>query len=125
MATETQNILNKVREELNMAMKAKKCRPCGCFQGTVKVLEHSLTITTSLSELLDKARGLFEEKRYECLGCEVCWPADAINAVTELDSSVAETDHCPAEELELRKGWPPFLVTTGLFDIKRRWLYVL
>jgi len=107
MTTETQNILNKVREELSVAMKAKKCWPCGCFQDTVKALEHSFIISTPLSDLLDKSRGLFEEKRYECLGCDVCWPANAINEATELDSSVAETDPCPADEPELREGWPP------------------
>jgi tetrahydromethanopterin S-methyltransferase subunit A len=107
MDTDIQNTLNKVREELSAAMKAKKCWPCGCFQDTVKALEHSPTLNISLADLLGKARGLFEEKRYECLGCEVCWPADAINGATELDSSVAETGHCPAGEPELREGWPP------------------
>jgi tetrahydromethanopterin S-methyltransferase subunit A len=57
--------------------------------------------------MLDEAHRLFEEKRYDCLGCEPCWPAVAINAAAEIDPAVAEADHCPMEEPELREGWPP------------------
>ena len=57
--------------------------------------------------MLGEARSLFQDVKYDCLGCEICWPADAINAAAELDPAVAEADHCPTEEPELREGWPP------------------
>jgi tetrahydromethanopterin S-methyltransferase subunit A len=39
--------------------------------------------------------------KYDCLGCEVCWPALAINALG------VEGDACPSEPASARQGWPP------------------
>ena len=48
---------------------------------------------------LAKARLI--KTKYDCLGCEVCFPAIAINALG------VEGDACPAEAVEAREGWPP------------------
>ena len=53
------------------------------------------------------ARSLFEPKRYDCLGCEVCWPAFVQNLAAELDPTIAEGSHCATETPEIREGWPP------------------
>ena len=71
--------------ELREAMGAKKCWRCGCFQDTVNTLQESDSIKTSLHALLDDASKLFEPKRYDCMGCDVCWPAVAQNIAAELD----------------------------------------
>ncbi len=99
--------LDQVAQELRQAMVAKKCWRCGCFQETVNTLQASTTIGKPLASLLTEAHTLFEDVRYDCLGCEVCWPAVAQNLATELDPAVAEGGHCATQEPEAREGWPP------------------
>lgn len=101
------NTLSRLRAELNEAMAAKKCWRCGCFQDTVTSLQDSVVINQQLDALLEEARSLFESKRYDCLGCETCWPAVAQNLAAGLDPAVAEDGHCATEEPEQREGWPP------------------
>ena len=99
--------LQKTDDELRLAMAAKKCWRCGCFQDTVNTLQGSVAINDALGPLLDEAKVLFEPKRYECLGCDICWPAVAQNFAAEIDPVVAEGGHCATEEPEIRQGWPP------------------
>jgi len=101
------NTLSRLRAELNEAMAAKKCWRCGCFQDTVTSLQGSVVIKQQLDALLGEAHSLFEPKRYDCLGCDICWPAVAQNLAAELDPAVAEGGHCATEEPEQREGWPP------------------
>jgi len=99
--------LEVVRQELGSAMAATKCHRCGCYQDTVQVLVSSSVLPAILASQLTEARALFEPKRYDCLGCEVCWPALAINAAAELDPALTEASHCATEAPEERAGWPP------------------
>lgn len=99
--------LSQIENELCQAMAAKKCWRCGCYQDTVNTLTKSATINAPLGALLEEACSLFEQKRYDCLGCEVCWPAVAQNLAAELDPVIAEGSHCATEEPEQREGWPP------------------
>ena len=47
-------------------------------------------------------------KQYDCLGCQVCYPAIAANAFVEAYPEVgAGLDLCPTEEPGARPGWPP------------------
>jgi len=64
-------------------------------------------ITEALGSLLDDAQNLFVQKRYDCLGCEVCWPAVVQNLAAEIDPATAEAGHCAYQEPETRDGWPP------------------
>lgn len=105
--TEDRRQLDKIETELRHAMAAKKCWRCGCFQDTISALRDSSTIAAPSGPLLDEARELFETRRYDCLGCDVCWPAVAQNLAAELDPVVAEGGHCATEEPEERAGWPP------------------
>lgn len=104
---ETPQQLVQIETELGQAIAAKKCWRCGCFHDTVKALRGSAAIRASLESLLADAQELFEPKRYDCLGCEVCWPAVAQNVAAELDPAVAEGSHCATAEPERREGWPP------------------
>ena len=97
----------RLEAELREAMAAKKCWRCGCFQDTINTLQGSERIKTSLHALLDDAGKLFEPKRYECLGCDICWPAVAQNIAAELDPVIAEGSHCATAEPEQQEGWPP------------------
>lgn len=99
--------LQQTEGELHSAMAAKKCWRCGCFQDTVNTFNDSSMIVKTLGSLLNEAQNLFEPKRYDCLGCEVCWPAVAQNLVAEIDSVIAEGGHCATQQPEMRDGWPP------------------
>ncbi len=99
--------LEQAENELRLAMVAKKCWRCGCFQTTVNTLKDFSAITETLGELLSEAQNLFETKRYDCLGCDVCWPAVAQNMAAEVDPAIAEGEHCATQEPETRDGWPP------------------
>ena len=103
----TQQQLTQVENELRSAMDAKKCWRCGCYHDTVNTLQASSIINAKLISLLEEAHNLLEPKRYDCLGCDVCWPAVAQNLAAELDPAVAEGSHCATEEPEQREGWPP------------------
>jgi len=105
--TKSPTQLSQIEHELRQAMAAKKCWRCGCFQDTVDTLQGSAIIHADLASLLEEARTLFEPKRYDCLGCEICWPAVAQNLAAELDPAAAEGGHCATEEPEQRDGWPP------------------
>lgn len=99
--------LEVVLQELGSAMAATKCHRCGCYQDTVQALAGSFVLPAIFASQLAEACALFEPKRYDCLGCEVCWPALAINAAAELDPALAESSHCATEIPEERAGWPP------------------
>ena len=99
--------LQQTEGELHSAMAAKKCWRCGCFQDTVNTLNDSSMIVKTLGSLLNEAQNLFEPKRYDCLGCEECWPAVAQNLAAEIDSVIAEGGRCATQQPEMRDGWPP------------------
>jgi tetrahydromethanopterin S-methyltransferase subunit A len=99
--------LAQITTEFRSAMAAKKCWRCGCFQDTVNTLQSSAAITETLKPLLTEAHRRFEQKRYDCLGCDVCWPAVAQNLAAELDPAIAEGSHCATQATEIREGWPP------------------
>lgn len=96
-----------LRQELGSAMAATKCHRCGCYQDTVQALEASSALPAVLASQLAEARALFKPKHYDCLGCEVCWPAVVLNAVAELDPALAQAGQCATETPEERAGWPP------------------
>lgn len=95
-----------VEAELRAAMAATKCHRCGCFQDAVLAFAGSAPLAARLRGLFDEARADFEPRRYDCLGCETCWPAVASNAAAEIDPSLAEASHCATAEPEPRAGWP-------------------
>lgn len=85
------------------ATAAKKCWTCGCFHSSVKVIWETLPDDSpeALKDAIEAARDTLQGIDYDCLGCEVCYPALAINALE------IEADACPTEEVEERVGWPP------------------
>lgn len=100
--------LGTVREQLAEAAGAPKCHGCGCLHKTVLALEATEAGRAELAPALAVARGVFVPKKYDCLGCEVCYPAIAANAFAEaFPAEGAGLDLCPTEAPEERKGWPP------------------
>ncbi|MCA9627081.1 MAG: DUF4346 domain-containing protein [Myxococcales bacterium] len=95
-----------VEDLVETATAAAKCHKCGCFQDTVSTLEQT-KLSSEVAKTLERARATFKPREYDCLGCKVCWPADALNAASELVELPAGAG-CPTEELVRRDGWPPY-----------------
>lgn len=90
--------------QLKEAAAAKKCWSCGCLHGSLDAIESSISEQVRPAELrqvLREARSKLVAKKYDCLGCEVCYPPLAMNA---LDIGA---DACPQDDVEAREGWPP------------------
>lgn len=91
-------------KELGDATAAKKCWHCGCLHSSLRAIEEAYPESArpeSLAAIVQLARSRLSDVKYDCLGCEVCWPALAINALG------VEGDACPGEAAEARAGWPP------------------
>jgi tetrahydromethanopterin S-methyltransferase subunit A len=88
---------------LQEAAAARKCWPCGCLHQALASIAGASPEGGRPPELeaaLGAARARLEEVRYDCLGCAVCYPAEAVNA---LAPGLAT---CGAA-VEAREGWPP------------------
>lgn len=90
------------------AIRAAKCHKCGCLQQTVEALQVTQLGQGALAPALAAARAVFVPKKYDCLGCAVCYPAIAANAFVErFPEEGASLDLCPTEATDEREGWPP------------------
>jgi tetrahydromethanopterin S-methyltransferase subunit A len=103
--------VQEVVEQLHKAATARKCWSCGCLHGGLTSIGRAFPEgkrPPALDAALDAAREHLVELRYDCLGCEICYPAVAINALGRLGGAEAiETEVCPTAVAEVRNGWPP------------------
>ena len=107
-AAQQRQALELVREQIRESIRARKCHPCGCLHDTLAALAVTDLGRTELAPLLAEARSVLEPKRYECLGCAVCYPAAAANALAEAYPQAAEhLGACPTDAPGERSGWPP------------------
>lgn len=110
-------LLDVVREQLAQATAATKCHSCGCLHSTVTALEAAGDGAEQLAHALARAKATFTTKKYDCLGCLVCFPAIAANAYAEAyPEKSAGLDLCPTEAPAARAGWPPL---AGDFEVLR------
>ncbi len=96
---------------LREAADARKCWACGCLRHALDTIGRALPTprrTNALDAALAAAREHLVPQRYDCLGCEVCFPAVALNALAA-DGSIDPTEaaSCPTDAVEERDGWPP------------------
>lgn len=105
---------------LREAAAAKKCWPCGCLHDTLAAVEDILPHLGRASDLVQAvsdARARLAPVRYACLGCDVCYPALALDAlhhsgiVTPVDAG-----SCTVQPAEPRDGWPPL---AGAYTVLR------
>jgi len=100
-------------KELGEAAAAKKCWNCGCLHSSLRAIEEAYPKSArpeKLASMVELARSRLSDVKYDCLGCEVCWPALAVNALG------VEGDACPGEAAQARAGWPPL---PGAYNILR------
>ncbi len=89
--------------QLGEARAAKKCWQCGCLHSSLRAISEAFPEGSRpevLGQVVVSARSRLQEIKYDCLGCELCFPAIAINALG------VEGDACPSEPVEAREGWP-------------------
>jgi len=105
--SEKESAFKIVGNQLAEAVAAPKCHKCGCLHKTVEALSGTDAGRNELAPILAEARSIFVPKQYDCLGCQVCYPAIAANAFVEAYPEVgAGLDLCPTEEPAARPGWP-------------------
>ena len=96
---------------LRAAEDARKCWACGCLRHALDTIDNARTApkgNDTLDMALALARERLQPQRYECLGCETCFPAVALNHLTAAGAfNLAETAVCPTDAVEERQGWPP------------------
>jgi tetrahydromethanopterin S-methyltransferase subunit A len=103
-----QKALDEARKQLQEAIFARKCHVCGCLHETIAALEGTEVGRSELGQLLAEAKRVERPKEYDCLGCAVCYPAVASNALSEVFPVVAEhLVACPTDAPTERRGWPP------------------
>lgn len=99
--------LDEAARQMDLAARAAKCRPCGCFHDALDAIQRGLgegSMPPSLRAAVARGRESVETREYDCLGCAVCFPAIALNA---LQDAGVEAGSCPTEVPEARGGWPP------------------
>ena len=104
-----EKVFGEVAAQLFEATEAKKCWPCGCLHQSLQTIERAVPSAERSPELasaLSAATALLLPVKYECLGCQVCYPALAVNAVSQVSGDTA-LDICPTDAVEVRAGWPP------------------
>lgn len=110
------NVVEDVGEaarQLREAASAKKCWGCGCLHTSLEAIERAIPADRRAPDLESAIRAARERMvpvRYDCLGCEVCYPPLAMNALN------IDGEACPAEQVEQRAGWPPL---PGSYEVLR------
>lgn len=95
--------------QLSAAADAKKCWACGCLRNALDGIERTVPPASrkpGLAEAIALARSRLAPQRYECLGCDECYPALALNALGAAGGSAIDAAICPTEAVETRAGWP-------------------
>ncbi len=109
MAPLTEAAASTAAENLELAAAATKCAACGCLVGSLATIDEAAGphAHERLAEALAAARAHVVTTRYDCLGCAVCWPAVALNAIADATRSVLAGVACATEPVTERAGWPP------------------
>jgi len=105
--------IQNVIDEMQAATAAAKCHKCGCFHGALSELTDALpSIPAGTREMIQPVieTGMKHKipEEYDCIGCRVCWPANALNFAAEAFPDVSfGGDACPTEVPAREPGWPP------------------
>jgi tetrahydromethanopterin S-methyltransferase subunit A len=79
-------------DQFEVAATAQKCWACGCLHHALETLDGAIPSAErpeNLDAAVRRARERLVAIRYDCLGCEVCYPAQALNALSQAGGAVA------------------------------------
>lgn len=80
------DVLADAIHQIEEAAAAKKCWSCDCLRNTLNAINRGIPQEQQQAELaaaIAKASQRLVEPKYDCLGCEVCYPALAVNALNQ------------------------------------------
>jgi tetrahydromethanopterin S-methyltransferase subunit A len=111
VGTITEDNVEHAAKMLQTAADARKCWACGCLRHSLDTIGRAGSVAgrhDTLDASLAAAREHLLPQRHECLGCDVCFPAIALNhlAANGLLGPI-EADACTTDSVEQRHGWPP------------------
>jgi tetrahydromethanopterin S-methyltransferase subunit A len=104
------NCLIEAAAQIQAAAEAKKCWACGCLRHALDAIDRAISEPSrpgALAQAMACAKARLVAQRYECLGCEVCYPAVALDALGGVGGCAVDAAVCPTEPVEARMGWPP------------------
>ena len=102
--------IKNIQSELQEGIALAKCRKCGCMNDTLEKLQSSLSSTKEASSLLTNIECWLKQMKsikYDCLGCEHCFPAVAMNILHQAFPEVAQTQSLSCAFEVREKNWPP------------------
>lgn len=105
--------IQNVIDELEAATAAAKCHKCGCFHNALSELTDALHAMPSetreaIRPVVETAARHTIPREYDCIGCRVCWPANALNFAADAFPNIEfGSDICPTEVPATEHGWPP------------------
>ncbi len=107
--------LKEIYEDLKNISKIKKCSFCGCNADTLKEFAE-LARANGKKDLAKNAMELYkkiiEQKKYDCLGCNLCYPADISNLLFKMggnDDIGNKPESCASESCSCnsqKTNWP-------------------
>ncbi len=85
--------LIRARAALEAALVTHECWPCGCLHETLAVVGRACgrRPPAPLSGVLEALWEHLEPRRYDCAGCALCHPAEALAALAEADPAFEES----------------------------------
>jgi len=96
---------------LHEAAGAEKCWACGCLRNLLESLQTAFPSGRLPQGFEDAARAAARHllpAKYDCLGCEVCYPALVLNALNRMGGEqFLNLEVCATAKVEERQGWPP------------------
>jgi tetrahydromethanopterin S-methyltransferase subunit A len=102
--------LKEIFEDLKYISKIKKCSFCGCNKDTLREFTE-LAESNIEKELAKKAREIETkiaiQKKYECIGCNPCYPADISNILFEMDNydAIEKEESCSCDTSKPKSKW--------------------
>lgn len=98
-------------DDLYEITKVKKCSLCGCNSDTMEELG-KIAIDKQRNDIAEKVSTLrssiIDKKKYDCIGCNPCYPADISNALFSLSGGAEKKSCCsgPCSSSSDSTSWP-------------------
>jgi tetrahydromethanopterin S-methyltransferase subunit A len=76
-----------IMERIAQGVAFEKCRSCGCMLAALTMAERAFSgsaVVRSLVKAVEGYNAQMEPVAYDCLGCKVCWGAEATNLVADI-----------------------------------------
>jgi tetrahydromethanopterin S-methyltransferase subunit A len=109
---ESESAVAEATAQLRDAVAAEKCWRCACLRDAVSAIERAYPGAERPEEIgavLRAARERLRPAEYDCLGCAICFPALAVNALdSAADAPAIDLAPCSSADAAAREGWPPY-----------------